>query len=244
MTLRNLLYPSSFVLGRIMDLEKCYQIVLCFGDFTDTFECHWNTVKRARPQEDSSKMYKGQRASVSCRLNVHERHKSINENHSLWGNGHHSLEEEMATQSSIFAWRIPRTKEPGRLQSMGQWVGHISETKNSQTTGYIRPALFAASITSHGGGKLQNGPSWWMKRPHFLNRKNKLPVIRVCVCVCDPWLGRFPGEGKGYPLHHSGLENSLDCVGHVGTESDATKQLFHFHFHSLWKMVLHLSHRT
>ena len=30
-----------------------------------------------------------------------------------------SLEEERATHSSIFAWKIPRTEEPGRLQSMG-----------------------------------------------------------------------------------------------------------------------------
>ena len=28
------------------------------------------------------------------------------------------LEEEMATHSSILAWRIPRTEEPGGLQSM------------------------------------------------------------------------------------------------------------------------------
>ena len=34
-------------------------------------------------------------------------------------------EKEMATDSSILAWRIPRTEEPGRLQSMGsQRVGH------------------------------------------------------------------------------------------------------------------------
>ena len=30
-----------------------------------------------------------------------------------------SLEEEMATHSSILAWRIPGTEEPGGLQSMG-----------------------------------------------------------------------------------------------------------------------------
>ena len=29
------------------------------------------------------------------------------------------LEEEMATHSSIFAWEIPRTEEPGGLQSTG-----------------------------------------------------------------------------------------------------------------------------
>ena len=35
------------------------------------------------------------------------------------------LEKEMATHSSILAWRIPWTKDPGRLQSMGlQRVGH------------------------------------------------------------------------------------------------------------------------
>ena len=35
------------------------------------------------------------------------------------------LEEEMATHSSILAWRIPRTEEPGGLQSTGsQRAGH------------------------------------------------------------------------------------------------------------------------
>ena len=37
----------------------------------------------------------------------------------------HPLEEEMATHSSILAWRIPWTEEPGGLQSMAsQRVGH------------------------------------------------------------------------------------------------------------------------
>ena len=36
-----------------------------------------------------------------------------------------SLEEDVATHSSILAWRIPWTEEPGRLQSTGsQRVGH------------------------------------------------------------------------------------------------------------------------
>ena len=36
-----------------------------------------------------------------------------------------SLEKEMAAHSSILAWKIPWTEEPGRLQSMGlQRVGH------------------------------------------------------------------------------------------------------------------------
>ena len=43
---------------------------------------------------------------------------------SIPGSGR-SLEEGMATHTSILAWRIPWTEEPGRLHSMGlQRVGH------------------------------------------------------------------------------------------------------------------------
>ena len=37
----------------------------------------------------------------------------------------HALEKEMATHSSVLAWRIPGTVEPGGLPSMGSYrVGH------------------------------------------------------------------------------------------------------------------------
>ena len=44
----------------------------------------------------------------------------------VWSLGQEDpLEKEMATHSNILAWRIPWTKEPGGLQSMGLWrVGH------------------------------------------------------------------------------------------------------------------------
>ena len=44
-----------------------------------------------------------------------------------------SLKKEMANHSNILAWRIPWTKEPGRLQSMGlQRVGHDWATRQQQ----------------------------------------------------------------------------------------------------------------
>ena len=44
-----------------------------------------------------------------------------------------SLEKEMATHSSILAWRIPWTEEPGELQSMGwQRVEHNLVTEQQQ----------------------------------------------------------------------------------------------------------------
>ena len=41
-----------------------------------------------------------------------------------------------------------------------------------------------------------------------------------------PGLGRSPGEGKGYPLQYSGLENSVNCIESMGhKESDRTQWL-------------------
>ena len=37
-----------------------------------------------------------------------------------------------------------------------------------------------------------------------------------------PGLGRSPGEGKGYPLQYSVLENSMDGIVHGFTELDTT----------------------
>ena len=48
-------------------------------------------------------------------------------------------EKEMATHSSIHAWRIPWTKEPGGLQSMGlQRVRHVSSYTYLLTLGIYR----------------------------------------------------------------------------------------------------------
>ena len=40
-----------------------------------------------------------------------------------------------------------------------------------------------------------------------------------------PGLGRYPAEGKGYPLQYSGLENSTDYIVHGVAESDMTERL-------------------
>ena len=55
---------------------------------------------------------------------------------------------------------------------------------------------------------------------HFLGSILKVPCDDLPL-VCNagdlgliPGLGRSPGEGKGYPLQYSGLENSMDCRVH------------------------------
>ena len=39
---------------------------------------------------------------------------------------------------------------------------------------------------------------------------------------------RCPGEGKGYPLQYSGLENFMDCIVHAVTKSWTWTSDFHF----------------
>ena len=43
-----------------------------------------------------------------------------------------------------------------------------------------------------------------------------------------PGLRRYSGEGKGYPLQYSGLQNSMDCIVHVATKSQTWLSDFHF----------------
>ena len=46
----------------------------------------------------------------------------------------------------------------------------------------------------------------------------------------QPEFGRSPGEGKGDPLQYSGLENAMDCIGHVVTKSWAPLRDSHLTF--------------
>ena len=47
------------------------------------------------------------------------------------------LKEEMATRSSILAWRIPWTEEPGGLQSMGSQKSNTTEQLNTHVLGTL-----------------------------------------------------------------------------------------------------------
>ena len=44
-----------------------------------------------------------------------------------------------------------------------------------------------------------------------------------------PELGRPPGEGKGYPLQYSGLENLMDCIVHGVAKNQTQLRDFHLH---------------
>ena len=82
----------------------------------------------------------------------------------------------------------------------------------------------------------------WVGKIHWRRDRLPTPVFLGFLCgsagkesACNaedlgsiPGLGRAPGEGKGYPLQYSGLENSMDCIVHGVTKS--WTQLSDFHF--------------
>ena len=51
-----------------------------------------------------------------------------------------------------------------------------------------------------------------------------------------PGLGKSPGEGKGYPLHYSGLKNSMDSIVHGLTKSRTQMSNLHFSFRQIFKI--------
>ena len=88
----------------------------------------------------------------------------------------------------------------------------------------------------------------------FFPRSPSLPVSTSLLCMGFPCgsaskesacnagdlgsilgLGRSPGEGKGCPLQHSGLANSMDCIVHGVAKSRTRLSDFHFtSLKSLW----------
>ena len=73
-----------------------------------------------------------------------------------------------------------------------------------------------------GSGR-STGEENWLPTPVFLGfpcgSAGKESACNVGDLGSIPGLGRSPGEGNGYPLQHSGLENSMDCIVHGVAES-------------------------
>ena len=71
---------------------------------------------------------------------------------------------------------------------------------------------------------------YWFRKGKHCDSVGKESACNVGDLGSIPGLGRSPGEGKGYQLQYSGLENSMDCTVHGVTES--WTQLSGFHFQS------------
>ena len=152
------------------------------------------------------------------------------------------LEKEMAAHSSILAWRIPWTEKPGRLQSVGlQRVGH--------DWSYLAQASLVPQLEKNPPAMQEARFDSWVRKIPW--RRRRLPtsvflgfpgglVGKEFACSAGdlgliPVLGRCPGEGDGYPLQYSGLENPTDrgawqATGHRVAKSCTRLSNFYFQF--------------
>ena len=112
---------------------------------------------------------------------------------------------------------------PGIFQArILEWVA-ISSSRWFSYTGIHGASLIAQLVKNPPA--MQETPvrkiPWRPDRlatPVFLGFPGGSAVKESAFNVRDlgsvPGLGRSPGEGKGYPLQYSGLENSVDCTVH------------------------------
>ena len=98
----------------------------------------------------------------------------------------HALEKEMATHSSVLAWRIPGMGESGELPSLvSHRVGHDWSDLAAAAAAYLFKGL-----------------PWWLS-----GEESTCKAIDVGLI---PESGRPPGEGNGTPFHYSCLANPMD----------------------------------
>ena len=92
--------------------ESYIHLILTESSEEDTIVCAVSQIRRLRPQWDKSSKIKHVAQWVKNLPTMQEtRVQSLGQED--------PLEREMATHSSMLAWRIPWTEEPGRLQPMG-----------------------------------------------------------------------------------------------------------------------------
>ena len=134
----------------------------------------------------------------------------------------------MAPHSSTLAWKIPRTEEPGGLQSMGsQRVGHDWATSLSRIgEGNGNPLQCSCLENPRDGG------AWWAAVYGVAQSRTRLKRLsssssskgfarssagKKSACNAGDLglisgLGRSPREANSYPLQYSCLENSMDYI--------------------------------
>ena len=124
----------------------------------------------------------------------------------------HALEKEMATHSSVLAWRIPGTGEPDGLPSLGSHrVGHnwsdLAAAAAEMSLGCYNGSRGCRSLL----GATRRSCCWSSDRTvtHITNYLPKMSVVKnlpgnagdVREVGSIPGSGRSSGGGHGNPLH-------------------------------------------
>ena len=120
------------------------------------------------------------------------------------------MEKEMATHSSVLAWRIPGTVEPGGLPSLGShrvrpnWSNLATAAAEAQRC-YIRIRMGRECPRKRFGGEVRLELS-------VFGRIAVVQVSKSCPPLCDPMDYSIPG----FPVLHYLLEFAQTHVHWVG----------------------------
>ena len=118
------------------------------------------------------------------------------------------LEKEMATNSSILAWRIPWTEEPGGLQSTGsQRVGHHSNFtftfSSVQSLSHVRLFVTPWTTTRQASLSITNSQSLLKLTSIELVMPSNHLILRILLQRArpgfDPWVGKIPWKRERLP---------------------------------------------
>ena len=113
----------------------------------------------------------------------------------------YALEKDMATHSSVLAWRIPGTGEPGGLPSMGSHrVGH-----DWSDLATAAACICICIVGFPGGSVVKNSPA------------NAGDIGSI------PGLGKSPGGEKSNPLQYSCPENPINRGAWKATVHEVTR---------------------
>ena len=100
----------------------------------------------------------------------------------------HALEKEMATHSSVLAWRIPGTGKPGELPSMGSHrIGHdwsdLAAAAGSSVHGIFQARILEWGALSFSRGSSQPRDRTWVShivgRLYRLNHQGNPQVLHI-----------------------------------------------------------------
>ena len=130
--------------------------------------------------------------------------KGVLDGHQEWATLRCGIQKAMAPHSSILAWKIPRTEEPGGLQSMGSrrvgrdWVTSLSLFTFLHWRRKWQPTPVFLPGESQGRGSLVGCSPWGREES---NTTERLRSHFSLSCI---------GEGNGNQLQCSCLENPRD----------------------------------
>ena len=126
------------------------------------------------------------------------------------------LEKEIATPSSILAWKISWTEEPGGLQSMGsQRVGHDWATNTY--TYFYSPSPFKIELLSFSQPPVHSAQNWFPRIPCSLTHSPVFYLTKVWEVLTGfflfPQVERQQHGDQGFGMSEMHISSHLLTMG-------------------------------